>query len=509
MRPDQHAEDLLALQVEPDRPVPASPVPASPESGGSPSAEFQPGHALRHHARSGDQDADGPPDAGAEVADPSGPGARIRVGSPAGILAVVPHLLGFHPSRSLVVLGVSTVMDQVTMAFRYDLPDPPDPELTADVVAHAGSVLARQGIGAAILIGYGPRALVTPVIDEAAGAMGHAGVQLREVLRAEGGRYWSALCHDDTCCPPDGVFYDPCSHPAAVALNEAVGHDAYADRAALARTLEPEPGTARLIRQATSRALRRTDKLLHRAERMGRDPRVALGQAGRDAVRSAIDWYRSGARIADRGRLAFLAVMVADLRVRDDAWALMDPVYRGQHLRLWTDILAGAAPELAPAPAALLAFTAWQCGDGALANVALERALTADPDYSLALLLSQAVQAGIPPDEAYPPMTQDEVAASYGEPVPADPSRADLGCADSGCADPDRADPGNADHDNADPGRADGGSADPGDAGSDHASTGSALSGAGASGRRSAPAEPGQSSASARLAGPRRRGAAA
>ena len=55
----------------------------------------------------------------------SGP---VRVGSPAGVLAVVPHLLGFHPSRSLVVLGVTGPSDRVTMVFRYDLPDPPDAE---------------------------------------------------------------------------------------------------------------------------------------------------------------------------------------------------------------------------------------------------------------------------------------------------------------------------------------------------------------------------------------------
>jgi uncharacterized protein DUF4192 len=497
MRHDQHAEDLPALSALPPSPVPPSPVPPSPVPASpvpaspvpaSPDPDTlradspeltspegtsrQPRRPERHHPGRSDQEIGDPP-AGAGAADQAEHGARVRVGTPAGILAVVPHLLGFHPSRSLVVLGVSSARDQVTMAFRYDLPDPPDPELTGDVAAHAGSVLARQGIGTAILIGYGPEALVRPVIDEATGAMTHAGVQLREVLRAEGGRYWSALCHDAACCPADGVFYDPCSHPAAVALNQAAGRDAYADRDALARTLEPEPGTARAIRQATNRAVRRIDKLLHRAQRTGRDPGAALAQAGRDAVRSAIDWYRTGARITDRGRLAFLAVTLADLRVRDDAWALMDPGHRGRHLRLWTDVLAGAAPELAPAPAALLAFTAWQCGDGALANVALERALAADPEYSLALLLSEAVRSGLPPEQARPPMTPDEVAASYGESVPADSSRPD--------SDPD----------------------------ADRADAGNALADAGASGPGRARPEPGEASASGGQAGPRRQGAAA
>ncbi|MGH3410995.1 MAG: DUF4192 family protein, partial [Streptosporangiaceae bacterium] len=111
----------------------------------------------------------------------SGP---VRVGSPAGVLAVVPHLLGFHPSRSLVVLGVTGPSDRVTMVFRYDLPDPPDAELAADIASHAREVLCRQEIPAAIVVGYGPADLVTPVVEQVAGALPHAGLVIREPLRA-------------------------------------------------------------------------------------------------------------------------------------------------------------------------------------------------------------------------------------------------------------------------------------------------------------------------------------
>jgi hypothetical protein len=56
---------------------------------------------------------------------------------------------------------------------------------------------------------------------------------------------------------------------------------------------------------------------------------------------------------------------------------------------------------------------AWQCGDGALANVALDRALADDPSYSMALLLRQVISAGAPPSLARLPMSPEEVAASY------------------------------------------------------------------------------------------------
>lgn len=328
------------------------------------------------------------------------------------MLAVVPHLLGFHPSGSLVVLGVRGRRDQVCLAFRYDLPDPPDADLSEDIAAHACAVLDRQEIPAAIIIGYGPAEQVAAAAEPVVRAMLKAGVDLLEVLRADGGRYWSALCRDPGCCPDEGISFDPCSHPAAAVLNQA-GLDAYPDRAALARTLEPAPGSAKVTRQATSRALRRIDSLITAATQGGTDPAAALAAAGRRAVRGAIRRYRSGAQVTSPARLAFLAVVLADLRVRDDAWSRMDPGFRARHLRLWTDVVTHAAPEFVPAAASLLAFTAWQSGEGALANVAVERALAADPAYSMALLIGQAVQAGLPPSAARLPMTPAEVEASY------------------------------------------------------------------------------------------------
>ena len=58
---------------------------------------------------------------------------------------------------------------------------------------------------------------------------------------------------------------------------------------------------------------------------------------------------------------------------------------------------------------------AWQSGDGALANVALDRALADNPTYSMAALLRQVITVGTPPSMARLPMTPEEVAASYDD----------------------------------------------------------------------------------------------
>jgi Domain of unknown function (DUF4192) len=352
---------------------------------------------------------------------PAGPGpGRVRLGSAEALLAVVPNLLGFHPSQSLVVLGVSGPRDRVSLTFRYDLPGPDDDDLTSDIAGHASEVLTREAISAVVIVGYGAAGPVERAVAALAAALEDCGVEVGAMLRAESGRYWSLSCPDPDCCPPEGTPFDPCSHPAARLLAEA-GLDVLPDRAALARTLQPPPGTAKATRQATGRALRRLGRVVTAAERDGRDSARAVAEAGIAAVREAIGEYRSGAAIGDRGRLAFLAVAVSNLRVRDDAWARMDPAHAQDHLRLWTDLVTGAAPEFVPAPAALLAFTAWQAGEGALANVAAERALAADPAYTMALLVTEAVQAGLPPASARPPLTPDEVADSYAPGAPAQP----------------------------------------------------------------------------------------
>jgi hypothetical protein len=149
------------------------------------------------------------------------PGPLVRVDSPAALLAVVPRLLGFTPRLSLVVLGCDPKTARVTVGLRYDLPDPPDIRMTADLAAHALGVLDHHHLREAVVIGYGPGRLVTPLVDVFRDVAARTGLTLREVLRVEEGRYWSYLCHNPTCCPAEGVVFDPATQPAAVALTAA------------------------------------------------------------------------------------------------------------------------------------------------------------------------------------------------------------------------------------------------------------------------------------------------
>lgn len=356
---------------------------------------------------------------------------RLTLSTPDAILAAVPHMLGFYPSHSLVVLGLGGKRNKVHVTFRYDLPEPPDAALAADIADHAVSVLSKQRLRLAAIVGYGQLALVMPVLAPTVDWMLANGIELHEVLRADGGRYWSVLCDDPCCCPPEGRPFDPCSHPAAAMMARA-GLQALPDRAALARTLQPPAGSAQSIRESTLRAEQRlldlgaerwaaqvgdskpaSDRQARSDQEQDGDPLQLTAEVGRAEVQRAIRCYREGDSITSGDELAWLAVLLADLRVRDDAWARMDPAHMDDHIRLWTDVVRGAAVEYVPAPAALLAFVAWQAGRGALGAVAVDRALAARPGYSMGLLIDSALQAGLPPSAAKLPMTPEQVARSY------------------------------------------------------------------------------------------------
>jgi hypothetical protein len=364
---------------------------------------------------------------------PPGPGpgdefslpAHVRVSSPGDILAVVPHLLGFHPARSLVVVGVGSPgsAPRIELAFRYDLPDPPGTAVTAEIAGHAVAVLDQRRLHTVIGIGYGPGALVTPMADALAAAVRERGLRLHELMRVEDGRYWSYICANPDCCPPDGVRFDVQASPAAAAMTVA-GLVAYPDRAALAGTLAPVTGpAARAMQRATTAARTRAAKLVSQGSQGGLDPATTLlAEAGRRTVRDFIASYRGGRPITAAEPVAWLSVTLAHLPVRDDAWARMDPQYRDAHLRMWSDVVRRARPAYLAAPASLLAFTAWQSGEGALANIALDRALAADPHYSLAHLLRDILDAGVPPSEARLPMTPEQVADAYSVATASEPA---------------------------------------------------------------------------------------
>ena len=344
------------------------------------------------------------------------PANPVRIGSIPSLLATIPHLLGFHPERSIVIVGAD-VRGRVRITLRYDLPNPARAQSAGVLARHALAIVSAQKIRYAIAAGYGPKRLVGPVIDALRREAPHRGIEVREMVRAEGGRYWSYVCQDPQCCSPDGIPYDASDCPAAFAATERGAAPVLSSREALADTIAAAGGEEgesmrKAIRAAENRAARLASRMA-RENPNRKNARNAFAAAGVKAADEAIELYRGGEWFPSHSDAAWLAVMLHKLAVRDHAWARMDPTHLKDHLRLWADLTVLARPGHVAAPASLLAFVAWQAGDGALANIALDRALADNPRYSMAGLLRTALDCGAPPSVARLPMTPEEVAASY------------------------------------------------------------------------------------------------
>ncbi|GLZ80487.1 hypothetical protein Afil01_52940 [Actinorhabdospora filicis] len=337
----------------------------------------------------------------------STPAESIRLGSSEDLLAAAPYLLGYHPADSMAFLGLTS--GAVTVSGRYDLSTPECEGDPAPIVA----TLLRHGVDSALLIGYGPPERVTADMDRLRGALAAADVPVREALRVTGGRYWSYLCGDVGCCPCDGTPFDLSTARVAAAMTFA-GLQTYPTREELAATIASDHTDA--VRDATGRALGRFTALIHGDPGdwdRWRDEGLAL-------LHRTVTAARDDDALPGDEDIAALSVLLTHDRVRDEAWALVDEHGPHTQLRLWSLVTRRADPDFAVVPALLLAFAAWRLGNGALARIAVERALTLAPEHRLALMLAQVLDRGDSP-VSLPPVTREWIASYYEEETRAEP----------------------------------------------------------------------------------------
>ena len=199
----------------------------------------------------------------------------LKVSSPAELLSAVPFLVGFHPDDSLIVVAMRGT--RITFVARADLPGHTTPEEEARAaVLHLATVVVEQEAEAVAIIGYGEESRVTPAVVRVSDAFRKANLTIVDELRVADGRYWSYLCQDTSCCPPEG---QPCEPAYSVVATEATyaGAVALPSREALAGQLAPVTGDDReAMTAATARAILRLAALA--AERRP-EPEVPTDEA--------------------------------------------------------------------------------------------------------------------------------------------------------------------------------------------------------------------------------------
>ncbi|WP_082748089.1 DUF4192 domain-containing protein [Nocardioides jensenii] len=136
-------------------------------------------------------------------------------------------------------------------------------------------------------------------------------------------------------------------------------------------------------------------------------------------------FHTDGVRLCDLDGARML-VALETISTRDALWQDMSTQNLAAHAALWTDLTRRAPDEVRAAPASMLGFASWLGGNGAKAWCALDQVPTDQP-YTMADLVASALQNALHPREWEPNQTRlREVANELDESfVPKPPSHHD------------------------------------------------------------------------------------
>ncbi len=354
--------------------------------------------------------------------------APIRVSGPAGLLAAVPPMLGFHPTNSLVLICVSGGRRRVGPIARVDLPLGHDKTMAAHLAVHA-----LNHADEVVVVCYQDSRRRRPLLDDLLGELARVGIDVMDAFVVRGGRARPALNAAMERAHP-GIALPGADHPAVLALNAAgalAGRSVLSDREQLrqsiagptgARLMEAEhwiteaaagrmPSTSPLpaaqpptgpTRNLTSRPIAPApERTVHdRAYSFGCDG-PGPGDFVPPSVRGLME--KGCHQITTSGTVtvdvaAAIAVSLTQHTVRNSV--LRQAVVEVD--RPWLPMLISCATRtpsaVAPPLCSVLAMVAYRHGDGALAQVAVDRCLEAEPKNPLAHMLIAIMSAGLRPE---------------------------------------------------------------------------------------------------------------
>ena len=370
----------------------------------------------------------------------------IRARSIDDLVHTVPHLLGFHPTDSIVVGCLAGSPPRVGMVMRRDIPRRAD---VAREAAEVAAMAARHQARAVFVLVFAEQArtpvgvprprrgvdtALAPLVcqdfaDRLALELSRRRIGVLQSALVSGGRRWSLLGSDDPR-PAEGVPVAdvPSAEVGLLAAEQAFGGSTpLPDRRALAASVRPPdavPG-APAARTSSEGSPRRSGApgvgtgVVRRLP--GARPPVPLPPGERAAlvekccalVRTAAARLGEPSDAMTGEAVAFVLAAMRDLWVRDAVLTLALEASHGDEVpsrpvagqefdsAALLSVLTGLAQSAGDADAApvcaVLAGTAYAFGHGGLANVALERAVECEPDYALAGLLDQMLTAQCSP----------------------------------------------------------------------------------------------------------------
>ncbi len=291
-------------------------------------------------------------------------------------LDVIPHLLGFHPAESLVILVVEGGVVAVTA--RVDLADIRPAGALEQLL---GRIWQRFPAAGAWFLAYtADHGLGWHLLGRCATYTVRSG--LRRLTLVDGVTWWDGS--------PDGPSgsHEP-GHGAVAAAAAFHGLAARGWRADLEACLAGPPDDEEDLLLGELAVAARSLETIQKGRwpaRMVREVRAAMAA---DAV--------------DDQAAARLALLACHRRSRDAALLLITRFDASHHLSVWQRVVNRVPERCAGNAIALAGLAAWVCGDGALVSICLEKLarMPADPELPAVL--------GWVTDEVVPPVVWDSM----------------------------------------------------------------------------------------------------
>jgi hypothetical protein len=316
-----------------------------------------------------------------------------RLTTPAQMVASLPLWLGYTPTESLVVVCCHEPRGRVGLTMRFDLPAAQhEQSLVQDVVRRVRHQHATRVLLAVYSSepddGQRPRQSLVSALQD-----GFADLVVTDAVLVRGDRFFSYLCDEPACCPVEGQPVTTGADDDPVRLLEAEqvlrGQVLLRDREALEASLSGPTFMA-----AAAALQRCEDAFEELLVAIQEERQTAYRERMLQAWTATVDGFRTPPATLSHEDAAALAVSLADRLLRDLLAAEQDlpPL-----LRLLEELCRRTpAPYDAPV-CTLFAWMTYLDGGGAAVTIALERALTSDPGYTLALLLQDVVLNQVPP----------------------------------------------------------------------------------------------------------------
>ena len=304
--------------------------------------------------------------------------------SPHDLLSAIPFVVGFKPDDSIILISVKA--DSVSMAMRIDFPPSLDDEQIALLISH----LKRDRADAVLAVFYLPAISheASLVIDSLSSAIESDGMQLRESLVVTNNRWRSLLCSDQSCCPEEGSPL-PDIYQSRIAVEQvALGKPLpFENLDELVSSLSPLPEDVELCEQiALIPTIDYED-----------DPRP-LQREGAEAVIDFMADFQAEGLCRDKKLIALVLVRLLDLQVRDFALGSVTEETMTHYFNAWRWLMRIAPSGYVAPVATLFAAVAYERGDGALAQRAIDRVESDDPEYAMLILFRKVFSRAWSPD---------------------------------------------------------------------------------------------------------------